>query len=204
MSLPARIVLASHNPGKLAELRELLAGLPVRWIPAAELGLAEPAETGLSFVENALIKARAACVATGLPALADDSGLCVDALDGAPGLHTAHYAGYKAGAAANIAKLLDALATLPDAKRTARFVAVVVLLRHAADPHPLIAEGVWEGRIASAPRGAGGFGYDPVFLDAASGQSAAEMPSALKHALSHRGRALAQLRTRLEHGAQRG
>lgn len=204
MSLPARIVLASHNPGKLAELDALLAGLPLTWRSAAELGLNEPAETGLSFVENALIKARAACLATGLPALADDSGLCVDALGGVPGLHTAHYAGHKASAAANIAKLLAALEAVPEERRTARFVAVVVLLRHAEDPHPLIAEGVWEGRIATAPRGGGGFGYDPVFLDAASGQSAAEMPPALKHALSHRGRALAQLRIRLEHWIERG
>ncbi len=191
------LVLASHNAGKLAEMREILADLPLQVASAAELGLGDVEETGLTFVENALLKARAACQATGLPALADDSGLIVDALGGAPGLYSARYAGLPGNAAANNAKLLEAMAGIPDGERGARFYAVIVLLRHAADPQPLICEGRWEGRITQAPRGHHGFGYNPVFLDERHGLTAAEMEPALKNAISHRAIALQQLKRQL-------
>lgn len=188
-----RVVLASGNAGKLKEMGELLAGLDWQVLAQHELGVQDVAETGLSFVENALIKARHACRITGLPALADDSGLIVDALGGAPGLHSARYAGEPSNAAANIAKLLDALRDVPAERRTARFYSVIVLLRHAEDPQPLICEGSWEGRVLDAPRGEAGFGYDPVFLDVTHALSAAQMPAHLKNALSHRGMALREL-----------
>ncbi len=191
------LVLASHNAGKLAEMREILADLPLQVTSAGELGLGDVEETGLTFVENALLKARAACQATGLPALADDSGLIVDALGGAPGLYSARYAGVAGNAAANNAKLLEAMAGIPDGERGARFYAVIVLLRHATDPQPLICEGRWEGRITHAPRGTHGFGYNPVFLDERHGLTAAEMEPALKNAISHRAVALQQLKRQL-------
>ena len=191
------LVLASHNAGKLAEMREILADLPLQVTSAAELGLGDVEETGLTFVENALLKARAACQATGLPALADDSGLIVDTLGGAPGLYSARYAGVPGNAAANNAKLLEAMAGIPDGERGARFYAVIVLLRHATDPQPLICEGRWEGRITHAPRGTHGFGYNPVFLDERHGLTAAEMEPALKNAISHRALALQQLKRQL-------
>ena len=192
-----QLVLASSNAGKLVELRELLGGLDIALHVQSAFGVEDADETGLTFVENAILKARHAARATGLPALGDDSGLCVDALDGAPGLYSARYSGTHGDAGANIAKLLAALREVPEAERTARFVCVLALLRHADDPQPLIAEGVWEGRILDAPRGAGGFGYDPVFFDPARGQGAAEMDAVLKHRISHRGLALATLRARL-------
>ncbi|KAF1694301.1 RdgB/HAM1 family non-canonical purine NTP pyrophosphatase [Pseudoxanthomonas koreensis] len=192
-----RLVLASGNAGKLAELRALLADTGAQLLPQSDLGVADVEETGLSFVENALLKARHAARATGLPALADDSGLCVDALGGAPGLHSARYAGGHGDSAANITRLLGELEGLNPQWRTAHFYAVIVLLRHAEDPQPLVAEGVWPGLILDAPRGSGGFGYDPVFLDTTHGLSAAELEPALKNRISHRGRALAQLRERL-------
>jgi XTP/dITP diphosphohydrolase len=190
------VVLASGNAGKLRELREILGGrFDVR--AQAEFGVEDIEETGLTFIENALLKARHAAQATGLPALADDSGLCVDALGGAPGLYSARYAGTHGDARANIAKLLDALRDVPDEQRTAHFHATLVLLRHAADPQPLIAEGSWHGRILHAPRGDGGFGYDPVFLDPGLGKSAAELDPSTKHRISHRGLALAALQERV-------
>lgn len=192
-----RLVLASGNAGKLAELRALLAGTGIEVVAQGELGIDDIEETGLSFVENALLKARHAARGSGLPALADDSGLCVDALDGAPGLYSARYAGPHGDAGANIDRLLRELDDVPDAGRGARFCCVLALLRHPRDPQPLIAEGAWEGRILRAPRGEGGFGYDPVFLDPASGLSAAELAPADKHRVSHRGQALAGLRARL-------
>ncbi|GAB3730904.1 RdgB/HAM1 family non-canonical purine NTP pyrophosphatase [Luteimonas pelagia] len=192
-----RLVLASGNAGKLAELRALLDGSGIEVVPQGDLGIGDIEETGLSFVENALLKARHAARESGLPALADDSGLCVDALGGAPGLYSARYAGAHGDAAANIDKLLAALSDVPEAGRGARFVCALALLRHPGDPHPLIAEGCWEGRILRAPRGDGGFGYDPVFLDPASRRSAAELAPEAKHRASHRGQALAQLRRRL-------
>jgi len=192
-----RLVLASGNAGKLVELRELLAESGYALHAQSEFGVRDVDETGLTFVENALLKARHAAQATGLPALGDDSGLCVDALGGAPGLYSARYAGSHGDAQANIAKLLDALRDVPDDARTAHFHAVVVLLRTPDDPQPIIAEGRWPGRILHAPRGDGGFGYDPVFLDTQLNRSAAELDAATKHARSHRGLALAALRDRL-------
>ena len=192
-----RLVLASSNAGKLEEFRGLLAasGFDVR--AQAEFGVADAEETGLSFIENALLKARHACRATGLPALADDSGLCVDALDGAPGLYSARYAGGHGDADANIDKLLQALADVPDARRGAHFVCVLALLRHAEDPQPVVVEGRWHGTITRARRGGGGHGYDPVFLDPARGRTAAEMPLDEKNRISHRALAMALLRERL-------
>ncbi|PBJ82850.1 non-canonical purine NTP pyrophosphatase, RdgB/HAM1 family [Lysobacteraceae bacterium NML93-0399] len=192
-----RLVLASGNAGKLVELRAMLDGLGFAIVPQRELGVDDAPETGTTFVENALIKARHAAQVTGLPALADDSGLIVDALGGAPGLYSARYAGSPTDDAANNAKLLQALGDLPEAQRTARFYAVIVLLRHADDPQPLIAEGVWEGRILDAPRGHHGFGYNPVFLDPAHGLTAAEMAPEQKNRISHRAQALLALRERL-------
>ncbi|GAB2501379.1 RdgB/HAM1 family non-canonical purine NTP pyrophosphatase [Lysobacter humi (ex Lee et al. 2017)] len=192
-----KVVVASGNPGKLAEFAELLAPLGFDCVPQQALGIEDVEETGTTFVENALLKARHAARASGLPALADDSGLCVKALDGAPGLYSARYAGPTASAQANIAKLLGELRDRPDADREAYFHAVIVLLRHPADPQPVIAEGSWHGSILSEPRGDAGFGYDPVFLDPATGRSAAELDPAEKARRSHRGRAVAVLRERL-------
>ena len=190
-------VVASGNAGKLAEFRTLLGDAGIEAIAQGELGVGDVEETGLTFVENALLKARHAARATGMPALGDDSGLCVDALGGAPGLYSARYAGGHGDAAANIHKLLHELREVPAAARGAHFHAVIVLLRHAEDPQPLIAEGSWRGHVLDAPRGSGGFGYDPVFLDPGLGLSAAEIDPATKHRISHRGRALARLRSLL-------
>lgn len=188
-----KLVLASGNAGKLREFREILAPQGFQLIAQGELGIPDPEETGLSFVENALLKARHASQLSGLPALADDSGLCVDALGGAPGLYSARYAGGHGDHAANIAKLLGELEGRADPERSAFFISVIALIRHPLDPAPLIAEGRWQGRILHAPRGSGGFGYDPVFLDPASGRSAAELDASEKHRISHRGRAIATL-----------
>jgi len=193
-----RVVLASGNPGKLAELRELFAGTAMQIVARGELGIGEADETGLTFVENALLKARHAAAATGLPAMADDSGLEVDALDGAPGIHSARYAGMSCNDAANIERLLQEMAQVPDRRRVARFHCVMVFLRHALDPTPLISEGVWAGTLARAPRGTGGFGYDPVFYVPEHGCAAAELAPATKNALSHRGQAARGLARLLE------
>lgn len=192
-----RIVLASSNPGKLKEFGELLADSGLEVIAQASLGVGDADETGLTFVENAVLKARHAAQASGLPALADDSGLCVDHLHGAPGLYSARYSGRHGDAAANNAKLLRELDGVPAAQRGAFFICVLVLLQHANDPAPLIAEARWHGRILDAPRGSGGFGYNPVFLPAGYDQSVAEMDDALKNRLSHRGQALVKLHARL-------
>ncbi|HET9483988.1 MAG TPA: RdgB/HAM1 family non-canonical purine NTP pyrophosphatase [Xanthomonadales bacterium] len=192
-----RLVVATGNRGKLAEIEALLSDTGIELVPQAALGIADADETATTFIENALIKARQASHATGLPALADDSGLVIDALDGRPGLISAHYAGVLHDAAGNIAKVLRELEGVPAARRTARFYSVVVLLRTADDPQPLIAEGVWPGRILEAPRGSGGFGYDPIFFDPVLGQGAAELDAETKNRVSHRGRALAALRDRL-------
>jgi XTP/dITP diphosphohydrolase len=199
-----RVVLASGNRGKLAELGALLAGAGLELLPQGALGIADPIEDGHTFVENALIKARNAARLSGLPALADDSGLIVDALGGAPGLISAHYAGVHGDAAGNIAKLLGELQGVPAERRTARFYCCLVLLRHAEDPQPLIAEGEWPGRILDVPRGNGGFGYDPVFFDPATGLGAGEMAPEQKNPISHRGRALAVLKARLADWIARG
>lgn len=191
-------MLASGNAGKLAELRELLGDDGrFRLHPQSAFGVGEVEETGLTFIENALLKARHAARATGLPALGDDSGLCVDALGGAPGLYSARYGGVHGDASRNIARLLRELDGVPATARTARFHCVLALLRSAEDPQPIVVEGHWEGLILDAPRGAGGFGYDPVFLDPVHGLSAAQIEPAIKNAISHRGRALAALRERL-------
>ncbi len=194
-----KLVLASGNRGKLAEMREILAGVGIDVVAQGDLGIDDAEETGTTFVENALLKARHAARQSGLPALGDDSGLCVDALGGAPGLYSARYAGRHGDGPANIAKLLDQLREVPDAQRSAHFHCSIALLRSADDPAPLIAEGRWHGRILHAPRGANGFGYDPVFLDPASSRSAAELDAAAKNRISHRGLALARLRDLLEH-----
>jgi XTP/dITP diphosphohydrolase len=187
------IVLASNNAGKLREINELLSAERIRVIPQGELGVSEAEETGLSFVENALLKARNAAAHSGLAAIADDSGIEVDALKGAPGIYSARYAGAGASDAANVDRLLADLRDVPEAERTARFQCLMVYMRHAQDPTPVICQGTWEGRILFAPRGENGFGYDPVFYVPDTGRSAAELPSATKNRLSHRGQALAKL-----------
>lgn len=192
-----KIVLATSNRGKLAEMQPLLADAGFELVTQGELGVPDAIEDGYTFIENALIKARHAAAMTGLPALADDSGLIVDALHGAPGLISAHYAGVHGDAVANIRKLLAELRGIPEAQRGARFISVIVLLRHPHDPQPLIAEGLWEGRVLETPRGDGGFGYDPVFFDPALGLTAAQLPAEVKNRVSHRGRALALLREKL-------
>ena len=187
------IVLASGNAGKIREINEILADLDYRVVPQTEFGVPDADETGLSFVENAILKARNAARHTGLPAIADDSGLEVDALDGAPGVQSARYAGADATDAANVEKLLTALRDVPDAERTARFRCVMVYLRKPDDATPVIAQGTWEGRIARAPRGTNGFGYDPVFIVPDRNDTSAELPPAKKNRLSHRGQALRAL-----------
>ena len=189
---PAKVVLATRNQGKIRELSALLAPLGVTVVGLADFpDIGEIPETGDTFLENARIKARAVCRATGLVSLADDSGLCVDALSGAPGVYSARYAGENATDAANNAKLLAALAHVPDPARTCRFVSVVVAA--SPDGRELAAEGAWEGRVAASPSGEGGFGYDPLFFDPTAGQTAAELTPAAKNARSHRGKALAGL-----------
>jgi XTP/dITP diphosphohydrolase len=197
MTPTRQLVLATSNPGKLAELKPLLAEAGFALVTQGELGVADAIEDGRTFLENALIKARHASEATGLPALADDSGLVVDALGGAPGLYSARYAGVHGDSAANNAKLLSDMEGLVGARRRAHFYCVLVLLRHAGDPQPLVAEGVWPGLVLEAPQGEGGFGYDPVFFVPSRGVSAAELDPHLKNRISHRGLALARLRERL-------
>lgn len=187
------IVLASNNAGKVREINELLAAERIRIVPQGDLGVPEAEETGLTFVENAILKARNAARASGLAAIADDSGLEVDALAGAPGIYSARFAGPRASDADNLARLLEALRDVPDEARTARFQCLMVYLRHPEDPTPVICQGTWEGRILHAPVGENGFGYDPVFLVPGEDCSAAELSSAVKNRLSHRGQALAKL-----------
>jgi XTP/dITP diphosphohydrolase len=188
-----RWVIATGNRGKLAEFQRLLAPHSVAPIGQHELGVEGPPETGLTFVENALLKARHACRETALPAIADDSGLCVAALDGRPGLRSARFAGEHATDEANVSLLLEQLRDVPDAARAAWFVCVIVALRHAEDPDPIIATGHWHGRVAAAPRGAHGFGYDPIFEIPALEKTAAELDPDAKAARSHRGLATRQL-----------
>jgi XTP/dITP diphosphohydrolase len=203
MRVRSELVVATANAGKLREFRSLLAGLPFEVRGLVEFGLSSPAETGASFAENALLKARHAADTTGSAALGDDSGLEVDALGGAPGIYSARYAGLDfpdAGRldSANNAKLLGALSGTPPAERTARYRCALAFVRGPADPLPVTAEASWEGIILEAPRGAGGFGYDPYFWLPQLGMTAAELASADKNRLSHRGRALAALRRALE------
>ena len=195
-----RIVVATGNRGKLAELSRLLTPTGIELRAQSEAGIEPPEETGLTFIENALLKARHASAGTGLPALADDSGLAVDALGGAPGIYSARYAGEHADDAANNRKLLESLAGVEPDARTARYHCALVLLRHPADPLPLVCSASWEGRILGEPRGMGGFGYDPLFLVPSLGLTAAELDPVLKNQLSHRGRALQMLLAALEGG----
>ncbi len=196
-----RIVLASGNAGKAREISQMLANHRIEVLPQSTFNVTEVEETGLTFVENALLKARNAAAHSGLPAIADDSGLEVDALNGAPGIYSARYAGSTASDSDNIAKLLAALAdTAGDAlgaQRTARFQCLMVYMEHADDPTPIICQGTWEGRILLEPRGTQGFGYDPVFFVKTHHCSAAELPPTVKNNLSHRGQALRQLLTAL-------
>ncbi|MEX2474755.1 RdgB/HAM1 family non-canonical purine NTP pyrophosphatase [Marinobacter sp.] len=196
-----KLVIASNNKGKIAELNELLAPLGLQPIAQGELGVSEAEEPAVTFVENALLKARHAARETGLPALADDSGLAVDALDGAPGVRSARYAGNHASDSDNVEALLSALAEVPEDQRGAQFHCVLVYLRHADDPTPIICHGVWPGSILKATRGDGGFGYDPVFGVPETGGSAAELTREQKGRISHRGRALDLLLAQLEAGA---
>ena len=189
------LVLASHNAGKLKELQAML-GSHIKVRAVSEFSSIEPEETGLSFIENAILKARHAAQVSGLPALADDSGLAVDALGGAPGIYSARYADGQ-GDAANNAKLLDVLKAVPDGERGAQFVCALALVRHAADPLPILCEGLWHGRILHEARGAQGFGYDPLFWVAERNCSSAELPAAEKNQLSHRARAMVLLKQRL-------
>ncbi len=193
-----KIVLATANPGKLRELQAVLAGLDFEIVPQSAFGVPEVEETGLTFIENALLKARNAAFYTGLPALADDSGLAVDALGGVPGIYSARYAGAGAGDRANIGKLLAELDGVPAERRTARFVCVLALLHHPADPTPLICQGSWEGTILTEPRGEGGFGYDPIFFVPGEQRTVAELEPAVKNQISHRGQALVLLRRYLQ------
>ena len=188
-----QIVLASNNTGKVREFNALLSGLDFEVVPQAAFGVPEVEETGLTFVENAILKARNAAQHAQRPALADDSGLEVDALNGAPGIYSARYAGPGASDRENLEKLLAMLNGVPEAQRTARFQCVLVYMRHALDPTPLICHGTWEGRILFEPRGRGGFGYDPVFFVPTHGCASAELAAEVKNALSHRGQALKQL-----------
>jgi len=190
-----QLVLASHNAGKLKELQAML-GAHVKVRSIGEFSDVEPEETGLSFVENAILKARNAARISGLPALADDSGLAVDYLGGAPGIYSARYADGK-GDAANNAKLLDALKDVPDDERGAQFVSVLALVRHADDPLPILCEGLWHGSILREARGEHGFGYDPLFWVPEAECSSAELPPQQKNQLSHRARAMALLKQRL-------
>jgi XTP/dITP diphosphohydrolase len=192
-----RLVLASGNPGKLRELKSILADFGYELQPQAEFGVTEVAETGTTFVENAIIKARHAAAHTGLAALADDSGIEVDALAGAPGVYSARFSGPAADDATNNALLIEKLSTVPSVERSARYRAVIVLMRHAADPSPLICEGSWEGMIQLQPAGEGGFGYDPYFFLPELGCTSAQLSASEKNRLSHRGKALAELKRRL-------
>ncbi|MBD9643450.1 MULTISPECIES: XTP/dITP diphosphatase [Pantoea] len=188
-----KVVLATGNPGKVRELADLLAAFGLDIVAQTELGVDSAEETGLTFIENAILKARHAAEITGLPAIADDSGLAVDALGGAPGIYSARYAGVDASDQQNLDKLLVALENVPDGKRQAQFHCVLVYLRHAADPTPLVFHGSWAGEITRAAAGAGGFGYDPIFYVPELGKTAAELSKDEKRAVSHRGKALTLL-----------
>lgn len=192
-----RVVLASGNRKKLAEMQDILRPLGMEVVPQSEFDVPEAEETGLTFVENAILKARNAARHTGLPAIADDSGIAVDALNGAPGIYSARFAGVDATDADNNRLLMEKLADVPEARRTARYHCLIVMMQHGEDPVPVICQGSWEGRVLAEPRGDGGFGYDPYFLVPELGQTAAELEPEHKNRISHRGRALAQLMAHL-------
>ncbi|MGH8712664.1 MAG: RdgB/HAM1 family non-canonical purine NTP pyrophosphatase [Casimicrobiaceae bacterium] len=199
MSAFPRLVIASGNPGKLREIRRLLSPLGIEAIPQADLGITEADEPHASFVENALAKARHASREAGMPALADDSGVCVEALRGAPGVQSARYAGEPRSDRRNNEKLIADLEGVAD--RRAHYYCVLALMRHGDDPEPMLVEGRWDGTIIDTPRGAGGFGYDPHFLDGDTGMTGGELPPERKNALSHRGKAMRALLERLRRGA---
>jgi len=192
------IVLATGNPGKVRELQEILADTDLVIAPQSDYDVPEAIEDGLGFVENALIKARNAALHTGLPAIADDSGIAVDALGGEPGIHSARFAGPDASDEANLQLLLERVKDVPDSHRTARFICLMVYVSHANDPTPLICQGSWEGHLLHAPRGENGFGYDPIFYVPEKGCTSAELSSEDKNAMSHRGQALRCLVEKLE------
>ena len=195
--MPSRIVLASGNRGKLAEFGQILSPMGYDIVPQGKLGVADADETGLTFVENAILKARNACEHTGLPAISDDSGLEVDALNGEPGIYSARFAGSGATDQSNIEKLLRALNGVPEDQRTARFRCVLVAMRHANDPTPLICLGTWSGRVLAAAQGEGGFGYDPIFWSPEFDCAAAELSPEQKRSVSHRGKAVVQMEQQL-------
>lgn len=188
-----KLVLASSNKGKISELSALLSPYQLQIVPQQELGVSDADETGLTFIENAILKARHASLATGLPAIADDSGLAVDAIGGEPGIYSARYSGEAASDSDNIRKLLHAMQSVPAAERQAQFHCVLVYLRHASDPTPLVCHGIWQGSISNTIKGDGGFGYDPIFIPAGHNISAAELTKEQKASYSHRGQALRQL-----------
>ncbi|VAX02120.1 Nucleoside 5-triphosphatase RdgB (dHAPTP, dITP, XTP-specific) [hydrothermal vent metagenome] len=196
-TLPDKVVLASGNKGKLREINQILAGLGMQALPQSNFNVTDAEETGLSFIENAILKARHAARTTGLPAIADDSGLEVDALDGAPGIYSARFAGPGATDADNVQQLLESLQGVPEVERTARFQCLMVFMAHAEDPTPLICQGTWEGYILHQPSGENGFGYDPVFFVPHKHCAAAELSPEVKNHLSHRGQALDKLLTAL-------
>lgn len=195
-----KVVLATGNAGKVRELADLLADFGLDVVAQTELNVESVEETGLTFIENAILKARHAAKVTGLPALADDSGLAVDALGGAPGIYSARYAGEDASDQQNLEKLLQALKDVPDDKRQAQFHCVLVYMRHAEDPTPLVFHGSWPGVITHAPAGQGGFGYDPIFYVPSEGKTAAELTRDEKSAISHRGQALKLLLEAMRNG----
>lgn len=195
-----KVVLATGNPGKVRELADLLATFGLDIVAQTELGVESAEETGLTFIENAILKARHAAAVTGLPAIADDSGLAVDALGGAPGIYSARYAGLDASDQQNLDKLLVMLDPVPDGQRQAQFHCVLVYLRHAEDPTPLVFHGSWEGEITRAEAGQGGFGYDPIFYVPELGKTAAELTKDEKRAVSHRGKALSLLLDAMKNG----
>jgi XTP/dITP diphosphohydrolase len=194
------VVLASGNPGKVREINQILAELDLDVVPQSDFNVPEAEETGLTFVENAILKARNAAQHAGHPAIADDSGLEVDALHGAPGIYSARFAGEGAGDAANLEKLLDHLVDVPEWQRTARFQCLMVYLRHESDPTPIVCQGTWEGSILFEPRGENGFGYDPIFYVPNHHCASAELPPEIKNKLSHRGQALLKLVAALQTG----
>lgn len=195
-----KVVLATGNAGKVRELADLLSNFGLDVVAQTELGVESAEETGLTFIENAILKARHAAQITGLPAIADDSGLAVDVLGGAPGIYSARYAGLEASDQQNLEKLLATLKDVPDEQRKARFHCVLVYMRHAEDPTPLVYHGSWEGQITREAAGAGGFGYDPIFFVPSEGKTAAELTRDEKRAISHRGQALKLLLEAMKNG----
>lgn len=195
-----KVVLATGNAGKVRELADLLGNFGLDVVAQTELGVESAEETGLTFIENAILKARHAAHITGLPAIADDSGLAVDVLGGAPGIYSARYAGLEASDQQNLEKLLASLKDVPDEQRKARFHCVLVYMRHAEDPTPLVCHGSWEGQITPEAAGQGGFGYDPIFFVPSEGKTAAELTRDEKRAISHRGQALKLLLEAMKNG----